>query len=163
MPSLKGHWCTARAAARSLTCAALDGPHRGGGAWRGGRPQGHALVILGAALLDGPHVAVAPHAEAAGHGQVQRLHRLRLQLAEHRLTHGLELPVHLHLAHLRTHRVANTWRLPPGGGPTSPLEVSSIPRRKGTRHMKLKCMLFITFKLQMKSEWGWAALRQSSR
>jgi hypothetical protein len=34
------------------------------------------------------------------------------------------------------------------------LEVSSIPRRKGTRHMKLKCMLFITFKLQMKSEWG---------
>lgn len=86
--------------ARSLTGAALDGPHGGGCAWRRGRPQRHALVVLGAALLDGPHVAVAAHAEAARHGQVQSLHSLRLQLAEHGLTHGFELPVHLHLAHL---------------------------------------------------------------
>lgn len=85
----------------SLTGAALNGPHGGGGAWRGGGPQGHALVVLGAALLNGPHIAVAPHAEAAGHRQVQGFHRLRLQLAEHRFAHGLELPIHFHLAHLR--------------------------------------------------------------
>lgn len=86
---------------RSLTGAALNGPHGGGGARRGGGPQGHALVVLRAALLDGPHIAVAPHAEAAGHGQVERFHRLRLQLAEHGFAHGLKLPVHFHLAHLR--------------------------------------------------------------
>lgn len=84
-----------------LTSTALDGPHGGGGA-RGRRgAQRYALVILGAALLDGPHVAVAPHAEAAWHGQVQRFHGLGLQLAEHRLADGLELPVHLHLTHLQ--------------------------------------------------------------
>lgn len=101
---LSGESCATapvRGQLRPLTRAALDGPDGGGGARRGGRPQGHALVVLGASLLDGAHVAVAPHAEAAGHWQVQGLHRLRLQFAEHRLAHRLELPVHFHLAHLR--------------------------------------------------------------
>lgn len=88
------------------TCAALDGSDSGGVA-RGwiGPPVAHRdpslLLFLRAAFLDGTHVAVAPHAEAAGHGQVQGIHRLRLHLAEHWLTHRLDLPVHLHLAHLR--------------------------------------------------------------
>lgn len=90
----RGRLCT-------LTRAALDGPHGGGGARWGGGPQRHALVVLRTALLDGSHVAVAPHAEAARHRQVQGLHRLRLQLAEHRLAHRLELPVDLSLAHLQ--------------------------------------------------------------
>ena len=90
---MRGCLCT-------LTRAALDGPHSGGGVRRGGGPQRHALVVLRTALLDGSHVAVAPHAEAARHRQVQGFHRLRLQLAEHRLAHRLELPVHLHLTHL---------------------------------------------------------------
>lgn len=109
-PSCRSRRAGARRAAargrlRPLTGAALDGPHGGGGARRGGGPQGHALVVLRAALLDGAHVAVAPHAEAAGHRQVQGFHRLRLQLAEHRLAHRLELPVHLHLAHLPARRL----------------------------------------------------------
>lgn len=100
----------------SLTRAALNGPHGGGGARRGGGPQGHALVVLGAALLDGPHVAVAPHAEAAGHRQVQSFHRLGLQLAEHRLAHGLELPIHFHLAHLRAQTGRRHSVPPPASG-----------------------------------------------
>lgn len=89
-----------------LTCAALDGSDSGGSA-RGwvGPPVAHCdaalLLFLWAAFLYGTHVAVAPHAEAAGHGQVQGIHRLRLHLTEHWLTHRLDLPVHLHLAHLR--------------------------------------------------------------
>lgn len=90
-----------------LTCAALDGPDGGGGA-RGRavppvadlRATSSLLLVLRAALLDGAHVAVAAHAEAAGHGQVQGVHSLRLHLAEDGLAHRLDLPVHLHLAHL---------------------------------------------------------------
>lgn len=44
---------------------------------------------------------MAAHAEAAGHGQVQGVHGLRLHLAEDGLAHRLDLPVHFHLAHLR--------------------------------------------------------------
>lgn len=59
-----------------LTSAALDGPDRGSGT-RGRRgAQRYALVVLGAALLDGSDVAVAPHAEAARHGQIQCFHCL---------------------------------------------------------------------------------------
>lgn len=85
-----------------LTSTALDGPHRGG-CTRGRRgAQRYALVILGAALLNGPDIAVAPHAEAARHRQIQRFHRLRLEFAEHRLADGFELTIHLHLTHLQT-------------------------------------------------------------
>lgn len=72
-----------------LQDAAGDGRPRGG---RHGEER-EAVVVLGAARLDGPQVAVAPHAEAAG--QIQRLHRLRLHLAENGLAHGLELVVEL--------------------------------------------------------------------
>lgn len=71
------------------TCAALDGPDGGGGArGRVAPPDAHhaaaaLLLFLRAAFLYGTHVAVAPHAEAAGHGQVQGIHRLRLHLTEH--------------------------------------------------------------------------------
>lgn len=83
-----------------LTCAALDGPDSGSCAgWRGSLQQG-VVVVLRAALVDGSHIAVTTHAETARQRQVQRVHRLRLQLAEHRLAHRLELSVHLHLAHL---------------------------------------------------------------
>lgn len=90
-----------------LTCAALDGSYSGGAARRGvgpavARHHTSLLLFLRAAFLYGTHVAVAPHAEAAGNRQVQRVHGLRLHLAEHRLAHGLDLPVHLHLAHLPT-------------------------------------------------------------
>lgn len=112
----------------SLTRAALNGPHGGGGARRGGGSQGHALVVLGAALLDGPHVAVAPHAEAAGHGQVQSFHRLGLQLAEHRLAHGLELPVHFHLAHLRA-QTGRCHSVPPPAQWASDLSLPAPPNR----------------------------------
>lgn len=87
------------------TCAALDGSDSGGGT-RGGVGPSVAhhdttfLLFLRATFLYCTHVAVAPHAEAAGHGQVQGIHRLRLHLAKHWLTHRLDLPVHLHLAHL---------------------------------------------------------------
>lgn len=88
------------------TCAALDGSDGGGGArgWIGPPVAHHSaslLLLLRAAFLYGTHIAVAPHAEAAGHGQVQGIHRLRLHLTEHWLTHCLDLPVHLHLTHLR--------------------------------------------------------------
>lgn len=76
-----------------LTCRGPDGGRNG----RGGH-GGHALVVLGVAGLDGAQVAVAPRAEAAW--QVQRLHGLRLDLAEDRLAHRLKLPVDLCLAHL---------------------------------------------------------------
>lgn len=95
-----------RLAGSPPTCTALDGPDGGGGA-RGrvappaDRCDAALLLFLRAAFLYCAHVAVAPHAEAARHGQVQGVHRLGLQLAEHRLTHGLDLPVHLHLAHLQ--------------------------------------------------------------
>lgn len=72
-----------------LQDAAGDGRPRGG---RHGEER-EAVVVLGAARLDGPQVAVAPHAEAAG--QIQRLHCLRLHLAENGLAHGLELVVEL--------------------------------------------------------------------
>lgn len=87
------------------TCAALDGSNSGGGA-RGGVGPSVAhhdttlLLFLWAAFLYCAHVAVAPHAEAARHGQVQGIHRLRLHLTKHWLTHRLDLPIHLHLAHL---------------------------------------------------------------
>lgn len=94
----------------TLTCAALDGPDGGGGGARGraGPPAAHLhttfglFLLLRAAFLDGAHVAVAAHAEAAGHGQVQGVHGLRLHLAEDGLAHSLDLPVHFHLAHLQT-------------------------------------------------------------
>lgn len=93
-----------------LTCAALDGPDGGGGGARGraAPPGAHLhtasglLLFLRAAFLDGAHVAVAAHAEAPGHGQVQGIHGLRLHLAEDGLAHRLDLPVHFHLAHLWT-------------------------------------------------------------
>lgn len=93
-----------------LTCAALDGPNGGGGGSRGraGPPEAHLratsglLLFLRAAFLDGAHVAVAAHAKAAGHGQVQGVHGLRLHLAEDGLAHRLDLPVDFHLAHLQT-------------------------------------------------------------
>jgi len=83
------------------TCAALDGSDGGGGT-RGcvGPPDARLLLFLRAAFLDGTHVAVAAHAEAARYGQVQGIHRLRLHFTEHWLTHSLDLPVHLHLTHL---------------------------------------------------------------
>lgn len=94
----------------TLTCAALDGPHGGGGGARrrAGPPDAHLhttsglLLFLRAAFLNGTHVAVATHAEAAGHGQVQRVHSLRLHLTEDGLAHRLDLAIHLHLAHLQT-------------------------------------------------------------
>lgn len=122
--SLEAAGGAGRPAPRALTRAALDGPHGGGGARRRGGAQGHALVVLRAALLDGAHVAVAPHAEAAGHRQVQRLHGLRLQLAEHRLAHRLELPVHLHLADLRAHGAVTR-------GPPAPSRHPAAPRSAG--------------------------------
>lgn len=104
-----------------LTCAALNGSDSGGAARRGVGPsvaRRHAslLLFLRAAFLYGTHVAVAPHAEAARHRQVQRVHGLRLHLAEHRLAHGLDLPIHLHLAHLRRrpHTVTACARKHPG-------------------------------------------------
>lgn len=130
----------------SLTRAALNGPHGGGGARRGGGPQGHALVVLGAALLDGPHIAVAPHAEAAGHGQVQGLHGLRLQLAEHRFAHRLELPVHFHFAHLRAetgHR--STAHFSARRRSSLSIQASpnvSPPEECPVRLLKIQCILF---------------------
>jgi hypothetical protein len=53
---------------------------------------------LRAAGLDGPEVAVAPHAETAG--QVQGVHSLGLKLPKHGPAHGLQLLVQL-LAELR--------------------------------------------------------------
>lgn len=91
----------------TLTCAALDGPDGGGARGRARPPVAHLhaasglLLFLRAAFLDGAHVAVAAHAEAAGHREVQGVHGLRLHLAEDGLAHRLDLPVHLHLAHLR--------------------------------------------------------------
>lgn len=88
------------------TCAALNGSDGGGCAWRGVRPSlaqcdNAFFLLLRAALLYGTDVAVAPHSEAARHGQVQSIHRLRLHLAKDRLTDCLYLPVHLHLTHLQ--------------------------------------------------------------
>lgn len=115
------------------TCAALDGSDGGGGGGGGARRRagpGDArrrrrllLVFLRAALLYGAHVAVAPHAEAVGDGQVQGIDRLRLHLAEHRLAHGLDLPVHLHLAHLRG-REGMGWG-GGGGGRTDGKEIKA--------------------------------------
>lgn len=70
------------------TCAALDGSDSGCRAWGGVGPsvarRGTGLLLfLRAAFLYCTHVAVAPHAEAAGHGQVQGIHRLRLHLTKH--------------------------------------------------------------------------------
>lgn len=76
----------------SLTC----GPDGGGGI--SGDGQGHALIVLGVARLNGTQVAVAACPEASR--EVQRVHGLRLHFAEDRLTHRLELPVDLGLAHL---------------------------------------------------------------
>lgn len=50
-----------------------------------------AVVILGAARLDGAYVAVAASSEHAR--QIQRLDGLRFHLPEHGLAHGLELTV----------------------------------------------------------------------
>lgn len=88
------------------TCAALDGSDSGGSArgWAGppvARCNASLFLVLRAAFLYGTHVAVAPHAEAAWHGQVQGIHCLWLHLTEHWLTHCLDLPIHLHLAHLQ--------------------------------------------------------------
>lgn len=93
------------------TCAALDGPDSGGGRARRRRRQqqqrsaSFSFLLRRAALVDRPHVAVAPHPEAARHGQRvhavhPRLHGLSLHLAVHLLTHLLNLPVHLHLTQL---------------------------------------------------------------
>lgn len=58
-----------------LTCCGPDGGRDGGGGH-----GGHTLIVLGVASLDGTQIAVASCAEAAW--QVQRLHGLRLDLAE---------------------------------------------------------------------------------
>lgn len=90
----------------SPTCTALDGSNGGGSARGRAAPSDDCcdatlLLFLRAAFLYCAHVAVAPHAEAAGHGQVQGIHGLGLHLTKHRLTHRLNLPIHLHLAHLQ--------------------------------------------------------------
>lgn len=71
---------------RTLTGPALDASL---GARHG--EDGEAVVVLGAAGLDGTHVAVAAGAEHAG--EIQGLDGLRLHLPEHGLTHRLELTV----------------------------------------------------------------------
>ena len=71
---------------RTLTGPALDASL---GARHG--EDGEAVVVLGAAGLDGTHVAVAAGAEHAG--KIQGLDGLRLHLPEHGLTHWLELTV----------------------------------------------------------------------
>jgi len=96
------------------TCAALDGSDSSGGArWRVGPPVAHCdaslFLFLRAALLYGTHIAVAPHAEAAGHGQVQGIYSLWLQLTEHWFTHRLDLPIHLHLTHLQMRGNTQTY------------------------------------------------------
>lgn len=69
-----------------LTGPALDAPL---GAGHG--EDGEAVVVLGAASLDGAHVAVAASPEHSG--KIQRLHGLGLHLPEHGLTHRLKLAV----------------------------------------------------------------------
>lgn len=119
------------------TCAALDGSDSGGGA-RGwvGPPVAHRdtslFLFLRAAFLYGTHVAVAPHAEAAGHGQVQGIHCLRLHLTEHWLTHRLDLPVHLHLAHLRRRGHMQTYS-------TCTQTPRARPSTGQNKHEKQKC------------------------
>lgn len=119
------------------TCAALDGSDGGGRcARRGGRQQQQGspslpLLLPRAALVDGPHVAVAAHPEAAWHGQrvhgLQavhgRLHGLGLQLAVHLLTHLLDLTVHLQLTQLPVGSSSS------GGGGTERFEVDRVKKR----------------------------------
>lgn len=69
-----------------LTGPALDAPL---GAGHG--EDGEAVVVLGAARLDGAHVAVAAGPEHAG--EIQGLDGLRLHLAEHGFAHRLKLMV----------------------------------------------------------------------
>lgn len=109
------------------TCAALDGSDGGGRcARRGGRQQQQGspsfpLLLPRTALVDGPHVAVAAHPEAAWHGQSVHglqavhggLHGLGLQLAVDLLTHLLDLTVHLQLTQLTVERSSRGRR---GGG-----------------------------------------------
>lgn len=102
----------------SLTCATLDGSDGGSSrARRGGgeqeqRPPSLPFLVSRTALIDCPHVAVAPHPEAPGHRQGVHgvhavhggLHGLGLQSAVDLLTHLLDLPIHLQLAQLEEHR-----------------------------------------------------------
>lgn len=71
---------------QTLTGAALDASL---GAGHG--EDREAVVVLGAAGLDGADVAVAASAEHTR--KVQSLDSLRLHLSKHGLTHRLELPV----------------------------------------------------------------------
>lgn len=71
---------------RTLTGPALDASL---GARHG--EDGEAVVVLGAAGLDGADVAVAASAEHTW--EIQGLHGLRLHLPEHGLTHRLKLTV----------------------------------------------------------------------
>lgn len=70
----------------TLTCSTLDAPLRAGHG-----EDGQAVIILGAACLDGTHIAMAACTKAAG--QIQGLHGLRLCLSKYALTHWLELAI----------------------------------------------------------------------
>lgn len=70
----------------ALTSPALDAPLGSGHG-----EDGEAVVVLGAAGLDGADVAVAAGPEHAW--KIQRLHGLGLHLPKHGLTHGLKLAV----------------------------------------------------------------------
>lgn len=77
---------TQHARTHTLTSPALDAP-----LGPGHGEDGEAVVVLGAAGLDGADVAVAAGPEHAW--KIQRLHGLGLHLPEHGLTHGLKLAV----------------------------------------------------------------------
>lgn len=99
------------------TCAALDGSDsRVGSRRRVGPPVAcyhvSLFFFLRAAFLYGTHVAVAPHTETAGHGQIQGIHCLGLHLAEHRLAHCLNLPIHLNFTDLQMRgnaKISSMW------------------------------------------------------
>lgn len=77
---------TQHARTHTLTSPALDAP-----LGPGHGEDGEAVVVLGAAGLDGTDVAVAAGPEHAW--KIQRLHGLGLHLPEHGLAHGLKLAV----------------------------------------------------------------------
>lgn len=103
--STLAYTCPARKVRKgAFTCCGSDG---GGGV--GGRHGWNTFIILGVAGLDGSKVTVAPRSEASG--EVQGVHGLGFDFAKDGLTHRLELPVHLRLAHLeKQHAVGGeTW------------------------------------------------------
>ncbi len=87
------------------TVVAADG---WGYRWRLVRVHGARIVILRAAGLDGTQVTVAPGAEAGGCGQIQGLHRLRVQLT-------VRHPAPVALLYLKGHVQVETSRTKPAG------------------------------------------------